>query len=183
MMSDLLSAVALAVLLICFAAFSIASYRHFDRRTDSRGNFMVRVLTVVATCCSVLLMSQNWPAQVSMAICATGLGVLSLALFRAAIRSTPTGELHVAFTGQGPERLFTDGVYRHIRNPLYTSYLIYWAAWVPASGAHPLSLASFVLFLALYWIAVRDEERFLRQSFGDQYLAFQKRSGRFLPRL
>lgn len=183
MMSSMLSTLPLAVLIACFAAFSVASYRHFNPDRDSRGNLIVRVLTLVATLCSGLLMFVAWPLPGPMALGAAALGLIALALFRAAIRSAPTGELHVAFTGSGPEQLFTQGLYRHIRNPLYTSYLIYWAAWVAATDLHPVSLAIFALFFALYRIAVRDEEQYLRKSFGDQYVAFQKRTGRFLPRL
>ena len=176
-------AIALVVLSSCFVAFSIASFRHFSKGVASRGNVLIRVLTVAATLGNLLAALISWPVQPELAWISVVAGILSLALFQAAIRSTAAGELHVAFTGKGPDRLVTRGIYGWIRNPFYTSYLIYWAAWVPATNLYMPSLAVLGVFVVLYWIAVRDEERFLRMYFGDQYVAFQARTGRFLPRL
>lgn len=178
-----LSAACALLLLGCFVAFAAASYRHFAQGIDSRGNAVIRALSLLGT---AVMLVQIWLAMpVPPAFSAVGLflGIASLVMFRAALNSVQPGELHVAFTGDGPERLVTSGIYGRIRNPLYTSYLMYWAAWVPATGLHPISVACFALFLSLYWIAVREEERFLAQRFGDAYHAFKLRTGRFLPRI
>ena len=170
------------VLLVCFVAFSVASWRHFDRVSRSRGNQFVRVLTLAGTAVLVWLVLSDWPPVAWQSAASILLGILSLCIFTAAIRSAPSGELHVAFTGSGPDRLVTTGIYRHVRNPLYTSYLAYWAGWIPASGMHPASVFLFAFFAAVYFAAVRGEEQFLARTFGDQYTAFKSRTGRFLPK-
>ncbi len=177
------SVISWALLLLCFVAFSIASFRHFDPGPQSKGNLTIRVLTLLGTVLNLwLALSGNATAFVWAAM-AVVLGVVSLVLFRAALRSAPSKALHVVFTGSGPDQLITSGVYGRIRNPLYTSYLAYWAGWMLASGLHPASVACFALFCVAYWIAVVEEERFLTRQFGEQYLAFKSRTGRFLPRL
>lgn len=183
MAGPLLHAIALGMLLACFAAFSVASFRHFDPESRSRGNLIIRMLTLVGTLGNVVLCVLAWPVSVPLGGLAILMAALSLIVFRAAIGSAPTGELHVAFTGDGPEQLVTSGIYRWIRNPLYTSYLAFWAGWMPASGLHPVSVVCFALFLCLYWFAVREEERFLSERFGSAYTEFKSCSGRFLPRM
>lgn len=178
-----LSIVVCALLLLCFVAFSVASFRHFDPATDSTGNLVIRGLTLCGTALNVGLVWMNVPIAIALSVPALAFGLVSLSVFGAALLSTPAGSLHVAFTGGGPDQLVTTGVYGRIRNPLYTSYLAYWAAWMFATGLHPVSVACFALFWLLYWLAVREEERFLTHQFGDQYIAFQSRTGRFLPRV
>ncbi len=180
---QIINASALAVLAGCFLAFSLASFRHFDPTSKSAGNQIIRALTLAGTLLNLALVWKAWPTATALALASFGFGLVSLSLFRAALRSAPSQALHVVFTGSGPEQLVTTGVYARIRNPLYTSYLAYWAGWVPASGLHPVSVACFALFCVAYWIAAREEERFLTHQFGDQYLAFKSRTGRFLPRL
>lgn len=181
MIAQTMGLVAFAMLLLCFVAFSIASYRHFDPATSSLGNLAIRVLTLCGTVVNAGFAWMAWPGQSGMSVAAIVCGVVSLTVFRAALRSTPAGKLHVAFTGSGPDILVTSGIYGRIRNPLYTSYLVYWAGWVAATGLHPASVACFALFMVMYWIAVVEEERFLTRHFGDQYVAFKSRTGRFLP--
>lgn len=183
MLAGILGIAGIALLLGCFAAIALASYRHFAKGVESRGNFIVRVLTLGGTGLLAVLAIMAWPQPIWLSALTLLLGAISLGVFRAAIRTVPAGAFHVAFTGDGPEQLVTSGIYGRIRNPLYTSYLAYWAAWVPATSLHPMSVACFGLFLSLYWVAVREEERFLSERFGTAYSEFKLRSGRFLPRL
>ena len=183
MFEEVLGLLGVSVLLVCFVAFAVASWRHFDRDKRSRGNLLVRVLTLAGTVVSVGLVYSGWPPAAWQSAVAILLGIASLCVFAAAIRSAPSGVLHVAFTGSGPGRLVTSGIYRYVRNPLYTSYLAYWSGWIPASGVHPANVSMFALFAAVYFAAVRDEERFLARTFGDQYTAYKSRTGRFLPRV
>lgn len=170
-------------LMLCFILFSKASFRHFDPRSRSLGNLMIRILTVSGSMLGLVLVCAAQPVHFANSLLAVALAVASLWIFLSALHSAPVASLHVAFTGSGPQDLVTSGIYGRIRNPLYTSYLAYWAAWVPATGLHLASVACFALFFVVYWIAVRDEEAFLSAQFGDQYIAFKLRTGRFLPRL
>jgi protein-S-isoprenylcysteine O-methyltransferase Ste14 len=78
--------------------------------------------------------------------------------------------------------LVTDGVYRHIRHPMYAAHLL----WATAQG---LLLENWlagwgflVFFIPIYLIRAPKEERLMLEQFGDQYLQYISRTGRIIPR-
>ena len=82
-----------------------------------------------------------------------------------------------------PKRLVTRGFYRYTRNPMYVAVLSAIVGWAmlyrtPALWAYGgLVFVSFSLFIRFY------EEPRLTREFGDEYVAYMKRVGRWLPRL
>jgi protein-S-isoprenylcysteine O-methyltransferase Ste14 len=79
--------------------------------------------------------------------------------------------------------LVTEGIYRHVRHPIYGKLLLWGAAqvlllqnWI----AGPTGLA---FALAFYLARVRREEAMLLEQFGDSYRVYMERTGRLLPRL
>lgn len=81
-----------------------------------------------------------------------------------------------------PERLVTDGVYAHVRNPMYLGHLIYLSGLTlvtrsPVAGSYLLG--------AIPWFNARaaaDETR-LRERFGAEYEAYRAAVPRWLPRI
>jgi protein-S-isoprenylcysteine O-methyltransferase Ste14 len=77
-------------------------------------------------------------------------------------------------------RLVTAGPYQSIRHPMYASLL--WLAWgIFLKQPTPLAallgiLASVTLYITASW-----EERLNLQLFGDEYLAYMRRTKRFIP--
>jgi protein-S-isoprenylcysteine O-methyltransferase Ste14 len=78
-------------------------------------------------------------------------------------------------------RLVTEGVYRGVRNPMYSALLLYSvgqalviANWV----AGPSNLLAFAVLLAL---RIRAEERMMDERFGDEYAAYSARTKRLIP--
>ena len=78
--------------------------------------------------------------------------------------------------------LVTDGVYHHIRHPMYAAHGL-WAI------AQPLLLQNWiagwgmlVTFLPVYLVRVRREERMMLEHFGEAYRLYMERTGRLLPR-
>ena len=76
------------------------------------------------------------------------------------------------------KRLMTDGPYRQSRNPMLSgTYLYYigiglacWSWW---------ALLVLAAVAGLMMLQVRSEERRLEADFGEEYLAYKKRTGRF----
>jgi protein-S-isoprenylcysteine O-methyltransferase Ste14 len=79
--------------------------------------------------------------------------------------------------------LSTEGVYRHIRHPMYASHLLWGLAQALLLPNWIAGLASLVAFLPLYLSRVPREERMMLEHFGEQYRAYCDRTGRILPRL
>jgi protein-S-isoprenylcysteine O-methyltransferase Ste14 len=79
-------------------------------------------------------------------------------------------------------RLVTEGVYRHVRHPMYASFLVLGAgqALLVANWIAGLSgLASVTLLMAL---RLPREEAMMIERFGDQYRDYRRRVGAILPR-
>lgn len=82
-----------------------------------------------------------------------------------------------------PRRLVTRGFYRCTRNPMYVAVLTTIAAWAILYRA-PVLWAYGGLVFVFFWLFIRFyEEPRLTREFGDEYAAYMKRVGRWLPRV
>lgn len=78
--------------------------------------------------------------------------------------------------------LVTTGVYRYIRHPMYAAHWL-WAIAQTLLLSNWLAGPAFLVCLApLYFLRIRSEERMMAEQFGDEYLAYIKRTGRIIPR-
>jgi protein-S-isoprenylcysteine O-methyltransferase Ste14 len=77
--------------------------------------------------------------------------------------------------------LVSDGVYAHIRHPMYTALFLQslaQALLLPNWLAGP---AYFVAFLLMFSLRVTGEERMMLERFGDEYTAYCGRTKRLIP--
>jgi len=81
------------------------------------------------------------------------------------------------------QTLITEGVYRTIRHPMYTSQLLWGFAQALLLQNWLSGLGGLVAFLFLYFVRVPNEEQMMLDHFGDDYRAYCERTGRVLPRL
>jgi protein-S-isoprenylcysteine O-methyltransferase Ste14 len=79
--------------------------------------------------------------------------------------------------------LVTWGPYRYLRHPLYTGSALLGCGFAAAGGSLLAAVLGGLLFWALYFPAVRAEERFLAVRFGPEWRAYCARTGRFVPKL
>lgn len=78
-------------------------------------------------------------------------------------------------------RLVTDGVYRGIRHPMYTSLFLYSIGQLlalPNWFAGPSYLVTFGL---LFLLRIRAEEQMMVEEFGEAYEAYRARTKRLVP--
>jgi protein-S-isoprenylcysteine O-methyltransferase Ste14 len=80
-------------------------------------------------------------------------------------------------------RLVTDGIYRFVRHPMYTSFWLWAIAqaflipnWIAGSSG----LAGVAL---LYFSRVVKEERLMEEAFGEEYRRYSANTGRIVPRV
>lgn len=156
--------------------------RHFtSTRMTGRAKFIsaMVVLTAVLDLILIWTRAQPVPAQVAgMAIM-----IASLWLFRSAIAASREARLRFAFDEQNPHSLVTLGIYRHIRHPFYTSYLLFWAGWAVTTWA-PIAIIPVLLIALLYALAARLEERkFEATPMAKAYADYRRRTGFFWPKL
>lgn len=77
--------------------------------------------------------------------------------------------------------LIRTGPYAHMRHPIYSGVLLGVAGTALAIGEWR-GIVAFCLLSASYAIKAKKEERVLEQQFGDQYRAYQGKTGFLIPR-
>jgi methanethiol S-methyltransferase len=77
-------------------------------------------------------------------------------------------------------RLVTQGIYRFIRHPQYTGFLLITGGMLVEWATLPL-LIMYPILVVLYYRLARREESEMRAQFGAQYDEYMLRTGMFLP--
>jgi protein-S-isoprenylcysteine O-methyltransferase Ste14 len=87
----------------------------------------------------------------------------------------------VSWEMPGNQKLVTWGPYSYVRHPSYLGYfLVFFGLFFIWPGLFTLlPLAA----IPGYYNITFEEEKLLMQRFGDEYLRYQKRAGRFIPKL
>jgi len=90
------------------------------------------------------------------------------------------GKYSVSWEMPENQRLITWGPYRHVRNPSYLGYFLMFFGlffiWPNLFTLFPL------IAIPGYFRVTFEEERLSVQRFGDEYVEYQKKTGRFIPR-
>ena len=79
------------------------------------------------------------------------------------------------------QHLVTAGPYRRLRHPAYTGMILMDVAIVLALGTWIGALVMFIALLIPTLYRIRVEEGVLEAAFGDQYLAWARRTWRLFP--
>ncbi|MGZ8387330.1 MAG: protein-S-isoprenylcysteine O-methyltransferase [Rhodoplanes sp.] len=78
-------------------------------------------------------------------------------------------------------RLITEGVYRHVRHPMYTAFWLWAVAQALLLPNWFAGFSGIVGFGALFFGRIAREERMMMESFGDEYRAYMQRTYRVIP--
>lgn len=79
--------------------------------------------------------------------------------------------------------LCRSGPFRYVRHPLYATFLSIFDFGLAVFLDHWIYLAWAFLLHPLWHHLMRSEEALMAREFGQDYLEYAKRTGRFLPRL
>ena len=79
--------------------------------------------------------------------------------------------------------LVTNGVFRHIRHPMYAAHWLWGIAQVFLLQNWIAGLSMVVCLIPMYVYRVRVEEQMMLEHFGDEYRSYMDRTGRVIPRL
>ena len=79
--------------------------------------------------------------------------------------------------------LITSGPFGYVRNPLYAgNILMYTGFGIMSFALFPyLQIAGFIFFLVQYHFIVGEEEKYLAETFGEEFEKFVKNVPRFFP--
>lgn len=144
----------------------------------------MKVITISSAICALIqlaaiISARDVPLKWTIAATMAYLGSMALYWWTISVnRQTP---LSAAFSPDLPTHLVQRGPYRVIRHPFYASYLLMWAAAVPASGDWRV-LITVAFMIAVYISAARAEERkFSHSALAGAYRVYRSRTGLLVP--
>jgi protein-S-isoprenylcysteine O-methyltransferase Ste14 len=80
---------------------------------------------------------------------------------------------------QKPATLVKSGPYAHSRNAIYLGYVLILVGFAAVAQSVTAFIGPIVLFLALNFITIPDEEQILSDEFGAEYLSYKEKVGRW----
>ena len=108
------------------------------------------------------------------------IGVFALVLFRKTHKAL--GRMwSVSLDIRKKHRLVTSGIYGRLRHPMYSAFWIMalaQALLIPNAVAGPAGLVGFAI---LFFARIGPEERLMEAAFGEEYLAYKRRTARIIP--
>lgn len=78
-------------------------------------------------------------------------------------------------------KLVTNGIYKISRNPAFVGFNLLYLA-VALFSPNILSIAFAVLLFVMFHIQILGEEKFLNETFGEEYKQYNKKVSRYLGR-
>jgi len=110
------------------------------------------------------------------------LSLISLLVYWLSVKSLNGYKLAAIHGNIDNNKIFAKGIYKYIRHPFYTSYLICYIG-VGLCLPNPLVvLVSCILFVVYVYAALKEEKGFLRSELKHEYIEYKKNSGMFLPK-
>ena len=174
---------ALLLVAVTIGSFIWASLWYFRQEKSNRRKFVYK--TSLYLCMGIhgwAIAVSNEPPLWSL-IGGIVLLLLILAVFWSAVAAHGPARPAFAFDQHQVTRIVQTGPYRFVRHPFYTSFLLAQAASAMIAG-QPVLLLTIPWLAAFYVQAAREEESFLLSNdLAEEYRAYCKRTGRFLPRL
>lgn len=106
--------------------------------------------------------------------------ILALVLIIAVYLSM-SGHVVVAH-GERPNAVLSKGAFQYVRHPLYSAAILFYLS-VTVATASLFSLALLVVIFLFYNYIAGYEERLMEIKFGEDYVSYKNRTGKWVPRM
>lgn len=175
-----------SIALITYATFIIGYFVFFRNVLKEKlplGLQAIRVGAIVGKLLILYSIATSDTLTIRMQLGAIAIYLFALLIFFWAAKTNRAKPLTLAFSPDTPEHIVTQGPYRWVRHPYYSSYLMGYLAGILAAGQWWL-VAILVIMTAIYWNAsVTEERKFAESSLNGNYSEYQKRTARFIPKV
>ena len=81
-----------------------------------------------------------------------------------------------------PTEVVSTGAFRYVRHPLYLASLLFYLGLSISTGSL-ISLALFAVTCIFYNYIAGYEEKLLEKKFGEGYIRYKKRTGKWVPKI
>jgi protein-S-isoprenylcysteine O-methyltransferase Ste14 len=172
------------MLALSFYYFILAGGRTFevnpgDETSSGVAQFSFLFMGTLAT----FFVGIGRPLPLVNVIGSVALLLASLVLYEVARHVIWHRKFHLAWTGEVPGEVCSEGPYRYMRHPLYVSYMLAFAAQLVAFPSL-VTLGLFVLNVGLFThAAITDERSLARSDLAEEYARYKASTGMFLPLL
>jgi protein-S-isoprenylcysteine O-methyltransferase Ste14 len=162
----------------CFCSFGWGMVCHF-RRLGKPSRAMI-LTGLAATGFAIVNLFALGLRPCRFMLPAVALYASSAVLFWWSVRVT---RQKLAACGQGSvsKEVVSDGPYRFIRHPFYTSYNLAWIAGFLATGWCLLAFVALLMALLYDRFATEEERGLLLSGLGASYERYRSRTGKYLP--
>jgi protein-S-isoprenylcysteine O-methyltransferase Ste14 len=150
----------------------------------ARVRFPPPVVFLALVVVGVILQRALWPLAIPLGFWKRiGIGAVVLL---AGLSSIISARIWFTRTGQSPipwkpsPELLVQGIYRHTRNPMYVGVTVIQMGLGVLLDNLWISMLAPVALAMVHFIAVRPEEAYLAEKFGDSYLRYKASVRRYL---
>jgi len=178
-----------AAIRIYYTRLAIRSDRNFFRpRNDFRQlafgtlGFLIIVPVVVYIFAPEQIAWAALPLRAGWRWFGVGLGLAGIFLLLW-VHHTLGKNFAVPAVAKERQTLVTVGPYRWVRHPMYTALFLVTVVYFLISANEFIGVTWIGWIVGTVASMVRDEEAVLIEKFGDEYRAYMRRTGRFLPRV
>jgi protein-S-isoprenylcysteine O-methyltransferase Ste14 len=167
-----------------WGAFAVCMRRYFRRARESSPakDWLVRAATV-STAAQLIVLAVAPPPGLALILLGIACFAVGNLLYWSALASHGQDRPAFACLPDTPKTLTAVGPYGLVRHPIYAAYLVCWLGGVLVTGQAWLLVTVAAMGLLYYRAASQEEAGFLASALADQYRAYQRRTGMFLPRL
>ncbi|HSB03531.1 MAG TPA: isoprenylcysteine carboxylmethyltransferase family protein [Anaerolineales bacterium] len=109
------------------------------------------------------------------------IGLTALIIFFAVLQALGQN-FSTTLTVKKDQTLVTQGPYQWVRHPMYTSFVLLWVGYFLLSTNWFIGLTGILGFALAIVVRTPKEEQMMIERFGYEYIAYMKRTGRYLPR-
>lgn len=109
-------------------------------------------------------------------------GLLSVFLLGWALKSLGRN-FRATLSIRDDQILVTNGLYSVARHPMYSTLVVLWISYFLLSSNWFIGLTGILAYVVIFALRVPKEEKMMISKFGDEYIAYMKRTGRYLPRI
>src|SRR5258708_14284751 len=154
---------------------------------DRQEQFLLLLVSIGGTLIPLIYIFTNWLAftNYSPSLLAFGLGifVVVVALWLFWRSHADLGRnWSVSLEIRDDHTLITQGVYRHIRHPMYAALWLIMIAQTLLLSNWIAGFSGIVAFGIMYFLRVPKEENMMIEEFGEQYQRYMSKTGRIIPK-
>lgn len=108
--------------------------------------------------------------------------VIALVLFGWVLKSLGHN-FSTSLTIRQDQTLIETGPYKWVRHPMYTAFILIWTGFLLHSANWFIGMTGILCFLMTIWVRTPLEEKMMIEKFGQKYVDYMNRTGRFLPKI